>query len=690
MKKRVPMAVRYTLLIGSLWLLSRCATRTGEQSGSGHASQDTGSFQERMSWGAAPVRVSDSAGVWTLGGEQAAVTFRAADLSIDIREDSTHWKMVPLGDGDLVVRKKGKPETYPLRLSDARRREVVYYDAGYKTGIKVTLGDFKDQDLTLYLTLAVEAYTGDILCSVTAQENETQVEQLQWPGPLDPRGVDYTVLPSFWGILLPSDWPKPFNPIRPSDSTGRIPQTDHSELQSNVIEDWSMSWWGFEKGNTAMMIIVETPDDAAYQFSHPAGGPTLIGPRWRASLGKLAYQRRLRICLLPGGNYVTMAKRYRAYVRNTGLFVSLKEKTERNPVVEKLIGAPLMRTSILVHYKEGSYRWRRDSLTRHRLTSFEACGDMLQKQKAAGLDRLTVILTGWGRYGYDRQHPDIMPPAPEAGGPQKLKALIETAHSLGYLIGFHDQYRDYYTDAPSYDPQFAIHEAFADGKPRAFPGSRFGDFKEGRIPFMDHWDGGKQTYLSGPFKLGHLQQNYRWLSGHGVRVDGSYLDVFGYVPPDEDFNPEHPVTRTDDIRYRAACYNWVRNNVGFVGTEAGCDWTIPYTDFSSPEHSDAGIPVPLMQLVYHDAVLVPYSPTDLRGFLYGGLPQIRASDLERDSTRKLISRMAKLNKRLAFTELLNDEFLDTDHRIERTTFSDGTTVTVDWDYHTVRISPELK
>jgi hypothetical protein len=52
--------------------------------------------------------------------------------------------------------------------------------------------------------------------------------------------------------------------------------------------------------------------------------------------------------------------------------------------------------------------------------------------------------------------------------------------------------------------------------------------------------------------------------------------------------------------------------------------------------------------------------------------------------------MGKLNKRLAFSELLNDEFLDTDHRIERTTFSDGTTVTVDWDYRTVRISPEIK
>ena len=34
-----------------------------------------------------------------------------------------------------------------------------------------------------------------------------------------------------------------------------------------------------------MMVIVETPDDAAYTFSHPAGGPTSMGPSWRAQLG---------------------------------------------------------------------------------------------------------------------------------------------------------------------------------------------------------------------------------------------------------------------------------------------------------------------------------------------------------------------------------------------------------------------
>ena len=89
--------------------------------------------------------------------------------------------------------------------------------------------------------------------------------------------------------------------------------------------------------------------------------------------------------------------------------------------------------------------------------------------------------------------------------------------------------------------------------------------------------------------LGHLIKNYQGLFDHGIRPQGIYLDVFGYVPPDEDFNPEHPVTRTDAIARPCNCFTWSRNNLGFVGTEAACDWTVPYADFSSPLKTNNGI-----------------------------------------------------------------------------------------------------
>ena len=52
-----------------------------------------------------------------------------------------------------------------------------------------------------------------------------------------------------------------------------------------------------------------------------------------------------------------------------------------------------------------------------------------------------------------------------------------------------------------------------------------------------------------------------------------------------------------------------------------------------------------------------------------------------------IRRMAALHKRVGKIEMTNHEFLDKDRRKERTTFADGTTVTVDWDKKTATINP---
>jgi len=48
-----------------------------------------------------------------------------------------------------------------------------------------------------------------------------------------------------------------------------------------------------------------------------------------------------------------------------------------------------------------------------------------------------------------------------------------------------------------------------------------------------------------------------------------------------------------------------------------------------------------------------------------------------------------LHKRVALLEMTKHEFLDANYRKERTTFADGTTVTVDWDKSSFEISPNL-
>jgi Family of unknown function (DUF5696) len=458
-----------------------------------------------------------------------------------------------------------------------------------------------------------------------------------------------------------------------------------------------MSWWGFQKGKSGMMIIVETPDDAAYQFRHPAGGPTAIGPRWRAQLGRFGYMRTARVSFINEGNYVDMAKRYRRYVKESGLFVSLREKIARTPAVGDLVGTPQTRLSILRNLKSDSDRFdTKDPSKNYSLTTFDERARQVRELKAKGLDRVLVFVSGWPQLGYDRQHPDSLPPPEKAGGWEGMKRLVDACREVGYPVIFHDQYRDYYLDAPSYDQQFAIHEEDTSVPAQQFPGSRFGDSKQGQIPLMRHWDGGTQAYLNARFQFGHLLKNYQLFFDQGIRPQGIYIDVIGYVPPDQDFNQLHPTTHTDAMNRQAAMLNWSRQNLGIVATEAGADWVMPYVDVvNSSGGGSKAILLPLYNLVYHDAVIVSFGARDekslLQGILFGGVPEWPVSQASPNERATMLMRqMGALHKRVGLLEMTKHEFLDGNYKKERTTFADGTTVTVDWDSMSFKIEPELK
>jgi hypothetical protein len=658
----------------------------------------------REQWGAAPVTVSQSGDNWLIKGKTSTVTLNQRDLSMRVQAGAVTWTFAASSGDDMLIRSRGE-ESY-VRLADAGSLQIEPYDAAFKTGVQIKLTQFRHTgllhggaplDLRLYLTVCLEGGDEDLVFDISAAEGESVVRQLDWPKELDARETfDHTVLSSRWGTLLPRNWPKEFSTIRSITKEGKIAPTDSSVVESNLIESWSMSWWGFQKGDAAMMVLVETPDDAAYKLRHPAGGPTVMGPRWRAQLSKFAYPRALRMVFLPKGNYVTMAKRYRRHVIDSGQFVSLKQKIAAQPLVAELIGTPHIRLHILTNYREGGFRWDPVNKDRnYRLVTFDQRAAELRKLKQRGVERLYVCLAAWPYRGYDRQHPDAVPPAPEAGGWEGMKRFADTLRELNYLFVPHEQYRDYYTDAPSFSEQFAIHEEDLGRPPMIFPGTRFGQSKVGYVPYMDHWDGGLMTYLSPRFHLGHLKKNYRLMFEHGIRPQGAYLDVYGYIPPDQDFNPQHPATRTDSMKARADCFRWVRNHLGLVGTEAAADWVIPYVDFGSANPGrGTAIPVPLYQLVYHDAIVTPQSsgagPNNLVGMLHGGVPQLWGRGEITEEAIAAVRQMAALHARVALLEMTNHEFLDKNHRKERTTFADGTTVTVDFDAGTVVVKPELK
>ncbi len=644
----------------------------------------------------AQITVNHAGGVWTIRGQKNTVELNGSDLAVTVRAGAVTWKMVPSGAEDMLVAAGG--DRFRVRLADAGDIEIAPYATGFKTGVRMILDRFRGTgqaapgaplDLRVVLTMCLEGTDEELVSEAMVNEGRAVVKELHWPTAMDGREVDYTVLSNDNGELLPRDWPKPYHPIQRAAG-------DHSIIQSQLIESWAMSWWGFEKGPAAMIVIVETPDDAAYTFRHPAGGPTSIGPVWRAQLGRFGYLRSVRMGFFPKGNYVDLAKRYRKYVMDSGLFVSLKDKIADRPVVAGLIGHPFIGASVLRNKRVGAATYdTRNPESNRRLTTFAENIERLRALKAQGWEHLNVSLSGWLNQGYDRQTPDALPPPAEAGGWAGMKAFFDACKELGYTCWLHDQYRDYYTDAPSWNPDFAVHEEENGGQPDAFPGTRFkNDWKDGYIPMMDHWDGGVQGYLNNRFMLGYLVRNYTEMFAHGIHPQGSYQDVFGYIPPDEDFNPNHPSSRTDSMNGRAAVLRWVRNNLGIVGTEAGSDWLIPYVDYTTsrfnrgantgtdPDHQDA-IPIPLYDLVYHDAVVTAATPNNLRSLLYGNAPQMGYGRV--DANGEQVRRMAALNARVGLLEMTNHEFLDAGRQRERTTFADGTTVTVDWSKGTAEV-----
>jgi len=628
--------------------------------------------------GAPEVRVGLEQGRWLVAGRKNRIELDPENLRISVQAGPAAWPMVASFPGDLSVRSAGK--VYGLRLADASAKRVSPYRTGFRSGLKIDLQDFRCEagplDVELQLFLGLEGAEEDLVCEIIASDGETRVRECLWPPAFDSSAFEATAVPFMQGMLLPKNWPR------------KVWLYDTLSYGRGLY----MPWWGHQQGQSAVLVLLETPADAGCRFEHPAGGPTRMDVRWVHSLGRWAYPRRVRFSFLDKGNYVELAKRYRRYVVESGRFVSLREKISRNPLVAKLIGAPVVHTSILYHIQPASsYYDKKDPAKNHQLITFDQRAAELGELAKKGIRRAYVHLDGWGFRGYDNLHPDILPPCPEAGGWEGMKRFGQACQDLGFIFAIHDQYRDYYLDAKSYNPRLAVLD------------------ENGNRSFHSTWYGGAQTFLCPSLALGHVQKNHRAILEHGVIMRGAYLDVFAVVPPDECYNPEHPVTRAECLEFRGDCLDFVRSWGGVVSSEEPADWAVPHIDLvhhgpyaldPNPGQGTAmGIPVPLFNLVYHDALILPWSlgggawgiPEKDLGYLHGvanaGIPYLSLNPTEEELAR--VRTMCALHERVGLLELVNHKFLNGTYGRQEFSYADGTKVVIDLDKGQVDVSPRL-
>ena len=119
----------------------------------------------------------------------------------------------------------------------------------------------------------------------------------------------------------------------------------------------------------------------------------------------------------------------------------------------------------------------------------------------------------------------------------------------------------------------------------------------------------------------------------------------------------------------------------------------------TPGTEQIGVSLPLFNLVYHDCVIEPWmmeklNDTDdymLYALLNGGAPYLvrdgaypnidGAFDgyihLTPEETVKRCKIVSGLHEKVAKEEMVSHEFVNGDYKVQRTTFADGTRVTVD-------------
>lgn len=142
----------------------------------------------REQWGAPAVTVSHEKGKWIISGKKNKVILSESDLSMKVQAGPVNWMMVPSLENDMLVKSKG--EEFYLRLTDAGKIDIMPYDTGYKTGLKIRFEQFRhngllnkglELDLALCLTVCLEGKAEELVCEAVAIEHEALVRQLDWP-----------------------------------------------------------------------------------------------------------------------------------------------------------------------------------------------------------------------------------------------------------------------------------------------------------------------------------------------------------------------------------------------------------------------------------------------------------------------------------------------------------------------------
>jgi hypothetical protein len=393
----------------------------------------------------------------------------------------------------------------------------------------------------------------------------------------------YVIVPVREGLLVPADSGLSF--------THRFGTFEY--------EGCHMEMLGIVEGDAAVMITWHDPYAAAELRSAVAETPSPAGrQRLSASLVLAKSAKSFRVRCLGKGDYVTIGRAYRKVAQEKGWLVTWDEKLKTNPQRAKLFGAINFKLWSTLDRSMNAESTKEESV-RVNWTFDESAQVAEHLKRDLKLDQVLFIMGGWIHRGYDNQHPDILPTAPECGGDAAFADCARRVRNLGYLFCLHDNYQDIYRDSPSWDEKLIMKTP------------------DGKIARGGHWAGGTAylTCSQMALDLARRPQNLPAVKDLSA-ADAYFIDTTYAAGLQECFDPAHPLTRWDDMKWKQALSDYGREVFGIFGSECGREWAIPHSDFfegltgvSGHAYHDTKLMsklgatvVPLFELVYRDCI----------------------------------------------------------------------------------------
>jgi len=337
----------------------------------------------------------------------------------------------------------------------------------------------------------------------------------------------------------------------------------------------------------------------------------------------------------------------------------------------------------------------------HVAIDFDRVGELMERCKAAGLEKAEFCLVGWNKSGHDGRWPQLFPVEPLLGGEKGLVRLIEKAKKLGYQITCHTNTTDSYSIADNYSPD--IVRKNPDGSMAQHGGT---------------WGGGRGKWVCPQKGYEIAVKEYPKLAELGFR-GLNYIDVISTIALSPCYDPNHPMNRRQVADSFKAVAKLNHDLFGGFSSEGGYDHTVPYLDYGlyvSFFNTEGVLPafftkcVPIWQIAYHGIVMSnPYTSTvnspiksrkhQLEVIERGGRPTVYiyskflssgnnwmgnddivcTTEEEMETTVQRLSDMYKEFEPLSYLQTVFIDRHEEKDGIAKTYYADGSIMTVDYN-----------